>query len=146
VPSANTTALEELRVNVRLKLSALWASVTFCYIYCDYFELYQPGKLQSILDGRFGPLGATTQGVLLGASVFLAVPSLMIFLTMALPAKVSRFLNLVFGVVYSIVMLILLPRVWLFYQFFAAVEVVLTLSAVWLAWTWPRTSRSAERP
>lgn len=133
-------SLDELRVNIRIKLSALWASVTFCYLYCDYFELYQPGKLQSMLDGKFGPMGPTTQAVLLGAAVFLAVPSLMVFLTIALPAKVSRALNLVFGLLYSIIMLLLLPRVWRFYQFFAAVEILLTITAVWLAWKWPRSS------
>ena len=137
-------SLDELRVSARVKLSAIWASVTFCYIYCDYFELYQPGKLQSMLEGKFGPLGPTSQGVLLGASVFLAVPSLMVFLTIALPARVSRLLNLIFGVFYSIVMLLILPRVWLFYEFFATVEILLTMSAVWLAWKWPRSSPVAE--
>ncbi|MFO1508098.1 MAG: hypothetical protein U1F23_13710 [Lysobacterales bacterium] len=48
---------------VQLKLAMLWASVVFCYIYGDYFGLYVPGSLQSILDGRMGPLGATTQNV-----------------------------------------------------------------------------------
>ena len=44
-------ALEDIKVPVRYKLSAMWASVMFCYIYVDYFELYVPGKLQGMLDG-----------------------------------------------------------------------------------------------
>jgi hypothetical protein len=39
--------LDDIKIHVKLKLSALWASVMFCYIYGDYFELYKPGKLQN---------------------------------------------------------------------------------------------------
>ena len=70
--------LEDRIVSHRVKLAALWASLMLCYIYCDYFELYQPGKLQSMLAGRLGPIGPTTQASLLAASVLLAVPALMI--------------------------------------------------------------------
>ncbi len=45
--TANTPhGLEDLKINVKIKLAALWASVMFCYIYADYFGLYEPGKLQ----------------------------------------------------------------------------------------------------
>lgn len=57
--------LEDVKVPIRYKLSAMWASVTFCYIYTDYFELYIPGKLQGMLDGYIMPLGHVTQGILL---------------------------------------------------------------------------------
>ncbi|HEX7679119.1 MAG TPA: hypothetical protein VF713_13395, partial [Thermoanaerobaculia bacterium] len=57
------TPLEDVRIDVKIKLSALWASVMFCYIYADYFGLYVPGALQKMLNGRMGPLGPTTQGV-----------------------------------------------------------------------------------
>ena len=56
--------LEDVKVPVRVKLSALWASVMFCYVYGDYFGLYKPGSLQHMLDGRMEPLGPTTQGIL----------------------------------------------------------------------------------
>ena len=36
-------AFEDMRVHVRLKLSALWSSLMFFYIYADYFQLWQPG-------------------------------------------------------------------------------------------------------
>jgi len=39
-------AFQDITVPVRFKLFALWVSVLFFYIYGDYFELYQPGKLQ----------------------------------------------------------------------------------------------------
>ena len=61
----------------------------FCYIYGDYFGLYKPGALQGILKGEMGPLGPTTQGILLGTSVLMAIPSLMVFLSLVLSPSES---------------------------------------------------------
>src|SRR2546430_587689 len=76
------TSLDDVKIHVKFKMSALWASVMFCYIYADYFGLYVPGALQGMLNGRMGPLGPTTQGVLLGTSFMMAIPSVMIFLSL----------------------------------------------------------------
>jgi hypothetical protein len=56
-PKAGKTALEDPKVNVKTKLSALWASVMFCYVYGDYFGLYGNGKLAEMMEGKIGPLG-----------------------------------------------------------------------------------------
>jgi uncharacterized protein DUF6326 len=131
--------LDDTLVPVRMKLSLLWVSVMLCYIYCDYFELYLPGKLQSMLEGRMGPLGVVTQSVLLGTAVLMAIPSLMVFLSVALPPSLSRLANIVFGIMYSIIMLgVVLYPTWVFYRFFGVLEIALTLLVVWYAWTWPK--------
>ena len=67
------TVLDDIRIHVKMKLSALWVSVMLCYIYGDYFGLYEPGKLQGMLEGKMGPLGPTTQGVLLGTAILLRI-------------------------------------------------------------------------
>ena len=67
------TGLEDIKIHVKIKLSALWASVMFCYIYADYFGLYVPGTLQGMLNGKMEPLGPTTQDVLVGTSVMMAI-------------------------------------------------------------------------
>ncbi len=118
-----------------------------CYIYCDYFELYVPGKLQSMLDGRMGPLGGVTQAILFSTAVLMAIPSLMVFLSIALPATLSRLANIVLGVAYSIIMLmVVLSPAWAFYRFFGVLETALTLLVVWYAWTWPRASNVVQGP
>lgn len=38
------TFLEDSKINTKIKFAALWTSVTFLYIYGDYFELYVPEK------------------------------------------------------------------------------------------------------
>lgn len=132
------TVLDDIKVHVKMKISALWAAVMFCYIYGDYFWLYRPGKLQDILDGQMAPLGPTTQGVLLGTSVSMAIPAVMIFLSLALPARLNRWVNIVLGALYTVFVLVTMPGAWAFYLFLGTVDVILTALIVWYAWSWPR--------
>jgi len=131
-------ALDDIKVHVKFKLAALWTSVMFCYVYGDFFGLYQPRVMQAILHGNMPPLGPVTQGVLLGTSISVAIPGVMVFLSLALPAVANRWTNVVLGAVYTLIMLITMPGAWAFYIFFGIVEIVLTILVVWYAWTWPK--------
>ena len=137
-PKVGKVALEDPKVNVKTKLSALWASVMFCYVYGDYFGLYGNGKLAEMMEGKIGPLGEATQGVLVGVSAMMAVPSVMVFLSLAMPPVLNRWLNLLLGLAYTAIMLMTMRGAPTFYVFMGAIEVLLTLLIVWHAWTWPR--------
>ena len=132
-------AFEDMRVHVRLKLSALWSSLMFFYIYADYFQLWQPGHLQGMLAGR-RPFAGNPQGVLLEMAGVMVVPCLMPFLSVVLPVRLSRWLNILFGVVYTLVIIavVAVARGWYFYTMFGLIEIVLSLTVVWYAWTWPK--------
>lgn len=132
------TALDDIKVHVKLKVSALWASVMFCYIYGDYFWLYAPGKLQDMLKGNMAPLGSATQSVLLFTSISMAIPAVMVFLSLALKASLSRWVNIIVGVLYTLFVLITMPGAWVFYIFLGSVDVVLTALIVRYAWNWPK--------
>lgn len=135
---------EDTPVPVRLKVAMLWVSVMFCYVYGDYFDLYRPGKLQGMLQGQIVPLGAVSQGVLFGTTVLMVVPSLMIFLSVVLKVTLCRWLNIIVGAAYTIIMLMIaISDGWLFYRFLAVVEVMLTSFVVLYAWRWPRKVVSA---
>ena len=129
--------LTDVAVPVRFKLFGLWTSVMFCYVYGDYFELYTPGKLQGMMGGNTG-MGAVSQGALLGMSAMMAIPCLMGFLSLVLPAGLVRWLNVAFGVLFTAVMVLAVRGSWRFYVFFGVIEMVLTLTIVWFAWRWPR--------
>ena len=130
--------LKAFEVPTPLKLSAAWAATVLCYIYCDYFELYVPGKVQSMLEG-VAPFGPVSQWTLLGAGLLLIVPSTMVFLSVVLRPSASRIANLVFGVIYTIIMVLLaFVTQWYFYKAFAVVEAALTVSIIWMAWRWPK--------
>jgi hypothetical protein len=138
-------SLDDLKIDVKIKLAALWTSVMFCYIYADYFGLYRTGALRGMLAGRMGPLGPATQGVLLGTAVVLAIPAVMIFLSLALIPNPNRRLNVVLGIVYALINLTNFLSAWAFYIFFGIIEIMLTLLIVWYAWSWPR-SKAKGRP
>ena len=136
--STNKGALVDTKIDIKFKLSALWASLMFCYVYGDFFGLFKPGRLQHMLDGQMGPLGQTTQGVLVGTAALMAIPSLMVALTLILKPGAGRWTNIVFGTLYTAIMLITMPGSWAFYLFLGVIEVLLTATIVWQAWKWPR--------
>jgi len=134
--------LERWRVPVSLKLSALWASVMSCYIYGDFLGLYRPGDLKGILAGE-GLLGPASQGSLLAVAILIAVPAVMIFLSLALPPRLARWLNILVGVLLTAIVLMTIPGSWAFYVFLSVIEVVLQSLAVWYAWRWPRNASTS---
>ncbi|GAB5554445.1 MAG: hypothetical protein Sapg2KO_40360 [Saprospiraceae bacterium] len=131
--------LENPKVNIKIKLASLWASATFCYLYGDYFELYTPDKVNSLITGENIMDSPTT---LLMASVILAIPSLMVAASIFLKPKINRILNILFGTVFTIMMLfigIASTNEWyLFYVFLAFLESIITALIVWTAWKWPK--------
>lgn len=133
----SSIVLDDLKVHVKLKLSALWAALMFCYIYGDYFGLYVPGQLKGMLAGK-GPIGLVSQGTLVATSVLLAVPGIMVFLSLVLPPKVNRWLNLVLSVFYIVVMLMTMPGAWSFYILLGIIEIALGVLTIWYAWNWPK--------
>jgi hypothetical protein len=137
--------LADAPVPIRVKLSALWASVMFLYIYGDYFDLYKPGKLASMLAGRT-PVGPTTQGMLVVFAVMMTIPSVMVFLSLVLKPAFARVTNIAFGILYSLIIVGTMLGAWTFTMVLGVVEIVLTLAVAWTAWKWPReaTERSGS--
>jgi len=133
--------LEDIMVN--MKIAALWTSFMFLYAYVDHFGLYMPNKLEDILNGRVFEFDIT-QGFLLVALVLVAIPVLMIFLSVALPAKVNRWTNIIVATLLIPYMLFnLVGEAWPHMIFGAAVEVILLLLIIRYAWQWPRTQTKA---
>lgn len=134
-----TNLLEEPKVNVKLMLAALWASLMFLYIYVDYFSLYMPNKINDILKGKVFVF-EITQGFLLTTLTSMTIPALMIFLSAALPAKANRWTNIIIAAVYIPYTLFNLSgEAWLHMAFGAVVEVVLLCLVIHYSWKWPRS-------
>ncbi len=131
-------ALEDIKVSVQLKLATLWASLMFLIIYLDYFHLYMPGKIKDILIGRVFVFDIT-QGFLLAALALVTIPALMIFLSVALPAKINRWANIIIAAVnIPFILFNLAGEAWIHMVFGAVVEVVLLCLIIRYAWKWPR--------
>lgn len=131
--------LENPKINIKIKLAALWTSVTLCYLYGDYFELYTPDKVNSLISGK-NNLDSPTK--LLIASIILAISSVMVAASIILKPKVNRLLNIIFGILFTIMMVVIgifsTHEWYLFYVFLAFLESILTALIVWYAWKWPK--------
>ncbi len=126
--------LKEIKVDLKLKLAALWASFMFLYIYVDYFHLYMPGSIEEILAGNVFIFDISYVFLLL-AMTFVIIPTLMIFLSVALPAKVNRLMNIIVAILYIPYMLFnLAGEAWAHMYFAAAVEVLLLCLIIRYAW------------
>ena len=136
--STQQQTLEDTKISLKLKLAALWTSFMFLYIYVDYFALFMPGKIEGILTGKVFVFDIT-QVFILVAMTFVIIPVLMIFLSVALPAKVNRWTNIIVATVFIPYMLFnLAGEAWVHMYFAAAVEVVLLCLIICYAWKWPR--------
>jgi len=131
-----TTEMEDGKINVAMKLSALWAALMLLYIYADHFSLFRMGQIEEMISGRIGPF-PVTQGSLLAFSILMMIPAVMVFLSLALKPTVSRWANIILGVLYTFVNFSnLIGETWAYYMFFGVVEIVLTFLIVWYAWKW----------
>lgn len=129
--------LEDFKINIRIKLSALWTSVMFCYIYGDYFELYVPQKVEGLLNGQNM---LDTPLKLFLATFLLTVPALMIFISVILSPKLTKWLNVGVGLFFTLFTFLVgvssISEWRIFYVFLAIVESIITAIIVWQAWTW----------
>jgi hypothetical protein len=131
------TKLEESSVNVRIKISALWASMLFVFAYVDLFSLYRPDFRAGIEAGEIA--GFTIgQGFLLGTTVYILIPSLMVFLALVLRPQINRIANIALSVVYALTIVGASIGEWSYFILGSAVEVGLLGAIVYYAWTWPR--------
>ncbi len=128
---------DEQKVNVRIMLAALWTSFMFLYIYVDYFHLYMPGALQDMLAGRVFEF-EVSQAFLITALVSVSIPAIMIFLSLSLPAKISRLTNMIVATIYIPYTLFnLVGEAWIHMMYGAAVEVAILVLIIHYARKWP---------
>ena len=130
--------LENVKINVKIRLSALWVTLMLCYIYADILSLFSPGAVEEIIAGKMGPF-PVTQGALLSAAILMIVPALMVLLSLVLNSKASRWTNIIIGILFTFVSIgNLIGETWAYYLVFGFIEIVLTVLVVIYAWKWPK--------
>ncbi|GAA2998922.1 DUF6326 family protein [Actinokineospora diospyrosa] len=145
--TSHPTTLEDPRIPVRAKLAAAWTSVMFLYVYVDILNFYTPGVIQEILGGKVFEFDIS-QTFSTTALALMAIPILMVVLSMALPAKANRLTNLIVASVQiPFAAFNLAGESWkFFYGLGFALELILFIFILRSAWTWPRTAPSATTP
>jgi len=77
--------------------------------------------------------------------ILMTIPSIMVFLSLILPAKANRWTNIIVGI-FEIIFVIgaAIGETWAYYIFASIVEVVLLSLIVWYAWKWSKVSPKME--
>ncbi|WP_347345088.1 DUF6326 family protein [Microbacterium sp.] len=135
------TLLDNAPIPVQARLAAAWTSLMFLILYIDYFHLYQPGEIDDIRSGRI--FAFDISGTLMSIFfVIIAIPTLMILLSVTLPSGANRATNLVVATLYMpICVFNAAGATWdyaIYYALTIGVEVLIMAFILRSAWTWPR--------
>lgn len=120
-------------MDIGVKLSTLWIVVMFTMVFADIVGFLNPGTIKAMMDGAVGI--EITQGVLLIFAILIEIPILMIFLSRVLNYKVNRWANIIAAVI-TILFVVGGGSPYLYYIFFATIEVVCMLVIIRIAWKW----------
>ena len=138
--SAVGTSLVASSVNVRIKISALWTSMLFVFVYVDLFSLYRADVRADIEAGEISGF-TVNQSFLLATTVYVVIPSLMVSCALVLPPRVDRIANIALGIVYALTIIAgAIGEGNYYYILGSAIEVALLAAIVYYAWNWPKES------
>jgi len=138
VSSSGSRILEDERIGVRFKISALWIATLFLFGYGDIFGFFAPGRIEEVIRGEVSGL-EITQLFLFGVSVYVAIASVMVFLSLVLRPAVSRWTNTVLAILYIVsIVASAIDETSAYFLFLSVVEGALLLLIIRYAWTWPR--------
>ena len=135
--TSSSGILEDVRIGVRLKISALWIAMLFLFAYGDIFGFFRTGLIEEVIEGEVSGV-EITQVFLFGVSVYIAIASVMVFLSLVLRPRVNRWANIVLPLLYIVSIAIsCIGETWAYYYFMSIAESALLVVIVWYAWTWP---------
>jgi Family of unknown function (DUF6326) len=139
--SNSRSSLEEVKVDVRMKISALWIAVLFLFAYGDILGFFQPGQIEEVIGGEISGV-EITQLFLFAASAYVAIASVMVFLSLVLRPGINRWSNIVLPILYIVSIVASAIGESAYFTFLSIVESALLLLIVRYAWTWPRRERT----
>jgi hypothetical protein len=147
VSTSSSGIVEYVRIGVRLKISALWIAMLFLFAYGDIFGFFQEGQIEEVIAGEVSGI-EITETFLFAVSVYIAIASVMVFLTLVLRPAVCRSVNLVLAILYiAAIVAAAIGETDAYYLFLSAGEIALLLLILRYAWTWPgRKETSALTP
>ena len=129
-------------IPVQAKIAAAWTSFMFLYAYVDILNFFKPGVVDDIQDGVVFEFDISST-LLTAMLVSVAVPALMVMLSITLPARANRATNLAVAALYIPYSLFnAAGESWdwaFFYGISIGIEVLLLAFILRSAWAWPRT-------
>ncbi len=123
-------------IDIRLRLSALWIATLFIFAYVDLFSLYRP-DVRTDLESQKLAAFDIDQVFLFGVTLYVIIPSLMIYLTLVMGRHLSRIVNITVAAVYGVTIVGGAVGEWSYFILGSVVEGLLLAAVVHHAWTWP---------
>ena len=137
-PKTADTEFEPFKVNVRMKISALWMAMLFVFAYVDIFGFFRADVRADVEAGVVGGF-TVNQTFLVATTLYIAIPSLMVFGVLVLRPSINRIANVALSIIYAITIIAGAVGEWNYYIFGSVVEVALLAAIFHYARTWPRT-------
>ena len=117
---------------VRIKLSGLWTALMLTYLLGDVLRIFSG----DFIAGEIGGM-QISQGLYLGLAVIMVIPVIMVFLSLTLPYKANRWVNIILAIFFFGFNLVGLPTYPSLYdKFLIIVGLVFNGLTVWYAWKW----------
>ena len=134
--------LQDMPVDVKIVLAALWTAMLFVFAYVDIFAYLRGDVLRAALNGKAAGLDMeVNQALLIATLVYILVPSLMVVLSLLLKPTISRISNLTISAIYAVTIVVsCIGETWAYYFIGSAVEVLLLVVIARTAWKWPPVS------
>jgi uncharacterized protein DUF6326 len=138
VNTSRTTAVQDSKVDRRVVLSGLWISTLFVFAYVDIFGFWRADVINGALAGEVPDTGFEIgQTFLVLTSLYILVPSLMVTMSLLVPARANRILNIIVSLLYvASIVVAAIGETWIYYILGSVTEVVLLLAITRVAWTW----------
>lgn len=121
----------------KTRLSTLWIFLVLNYVYCDLLGLMDANMLKQFLTGTVEGV-ELTQGFLIGASVLMEIPILMVLLSRVMDYRCNRWANIIAGALMTAVQVgtLFIGDATVYYIFFSVIEIAAATFIVWYAWQW----------
>ena len=131
--------LEDVKINVKIKLAALWVALMFLYIYADIKSFFQPGIMEQIIAGEVEGI-LITPTLLWTSAILMSIPSVMVLLSLTLKPQANRRTNIIVSIFHIglAINFMLMPGGWAYSYIYSVGQIVFLLLIVWSAWKWPK--------
>ncbi len=138
-PNKIARILEDVKINVKIKLAALWVALMFLYIYADIKAIFQTGIIEQIIAGEVEGIQITPT-LLWVTAILMSIPGVMVLLSLTLKPQANRWINIIVSIFHIglAIRLMLMPGTWAYSYIYSIGQVVYLLLIVWSAWKWPK--------
>jgi hypothetical protein len=127
------------RIDTRLRISALWVAMLFVFAYVDLFSLYRPDVRADLEAEKLSDFDIN-QTVLFSTTLYIVIPSLMVYLTLVMRPRTNRVVNMIVAAGYGLTVIGSAVGEWNYYILGSAIETILLALVIHHAWTWPKAT------